>query len=66
MTLDEVVERVKAISERADDAEVAHSMEDGLYRDVLAAISAFDCEDPVLCARAALRSTELNFPRWCA
>lgn len=48
------------------DPEAAHSQEDDLHQEVLSAIADERCLDPVSCAREALKTKELGFPRWCA
>lgn len=65
-----VLEVRLALSRIADlarhSAEAAHIAEDQLHADVLAAIAAGLCEDPRGCARAALQSSTITFPRGCA
>ncbi len=66
MKIQEVRQRVNEIRQRAGDPEVAHAMEDQLYRDVLAGIAA----DPVggsparRLAKTALAARDIDFPRW--
>lgn len=57
------VERIRAVAD--DDYEAAHGYEDDLFRDVLEAI-AKGASDPRKLARAALKSTVIEFPRVCA
>lgn len=57
------VEKIKASSE---DPEVAHSHEDALHQEVLAAIAADNCTDAKECARVALTSLDIEFDRWYA
>ncbi len=70
MTVEDVrarVEEIRAKAEEGDD-EVAHSREDDLYRDVFQAIIA-TCQPesyPWAMARAALKTNEIEFARWCA
>lgn len=62
----EMIERwVQRVSDMADDPEAAHAEEDAIFHLVLQAI-AEGVADPAGCARAALKSCDLNFPRWCA
>lgn len=63
MTWQEVRERVEAIRAQADDPEVAHVMEDRLWFEVLSVMAQWDgCE----IAAEALKTREIEFPRWCA
>jgi len=62
----EVRKRVAEIKASAGDAEKAHRLENELHFDVLNAIAASTCEDPAACARAALKTRLIDFPRWCA
>ncbi len=48
------------------DDESAHAAEDDIHQAVLAAIAAGICEDPAGCAKAALKTLEQEFHRWCA
>jgi len=66
MTPRSVQARIRQIKETMDDPENAHGMEDSLWEDVLQAIADGTVEDPVALARAALKSTELDFPHWYA
>lgn len=50
---------------RGGDSEEAHRLEDRLYVDVLSEIAKAQNDQGEL-ARAALRSRELQFGRWCA
>jgi hypothetical protein len=58
-----VEEAVKLIELVAEDPEVAHSLEDQLWRFVLE-ILATELENPL--AVMALKTRELRFPRWAA
>jgi hypothetical protein len=60
------IELIKAKGEFEHDDEVAHSMEDQLWQDVLTAIAEGYCEDPKALAGEALRTVGLDFSRWCA
>lgn len=66
MTVEEIERRVEAIRDSAGDDEVAHGMEDRLRHDVLEAIANRKCDDPAECAGAVLRTTDIDFQRWCA
>lgn len=65
MTVQDVLQRVKDIAAKADDDEVAHSDEDDLHQDVLRAISD-GAEDAAGLAKAALKTKQISFARWCA
>ena len=65
MDIHEVRERVQAIRDIAEDDEAAHCNEDGLWRDVLAAIAEGSSNSAEL-AREALVTGEIDFARWCA
>lgn len=65
LTVEDVARRLAEIHAAQDDPEMAHSMEDRLYRDVLAAVAA-GTEDAPMLAAAALRSHTLDFDRWVA
>lgn len=66
MTPEDVARRVKAIAECRGDDEAAHGMEDRLHWDVLQAIAAGHATDPAGCAAEALKSSQIDFARWCA
>lgn len=66
MTADEIKKRVAEISKARKDPETAHGKEDDLFVDVLRAIAEGRAEDPAKCATEALKSVELDFPRWTA
>ena len=50
---------------RLNDPEIAHSREDELFQKVLKAI-ANGVDNPQELAKEALKSTKLDFPRWCS
>lgn len=55
------------LAEMAGDAESAHSAEDQLHQGVLAIIANGEHDDSAAAlAREALKSRDLDFPRWCA
>ena len=70
MTPQDVRERVEEIRRSSQDDENAHSMEDALHRDVLAAIADWQPSQGTLEYRAlcqeALKTMEIDFARWCA
>jgi hypothetical protein len=66
MTLDTIAHRLATIRDKASgDPEVAHALEDALWRDVLVAISEGH-ETPATLAAAALLSQEIEFERFYA
>ena len=66
LTVSDVKRCVEDIAAIKHDDEMAHSLEDMLYEDVLKAIAAGECEDPQECAKIALMTAEIDFARWCA
>jgi len=66
MTVKDIREQIELIRGSMNDPEVAHSTEDGLYRQVLQSIADGTCENPVECAKEALKTMALNFCRWYA
>jgi hypothetical protein len=65
MTVADVAGRVRHIASIADDDERAHSEEDDLRADVLKAIRD-GASDPQALAAEALKTSEIEFSRWCA
>ena len=67
MTVEDINKSVQEIANSTGDPEMAHSMEDGLFVEVLTAIA--EGKHPLNASRiaeAALKSKEIEFPRWCA
>ena len=62
--VEEVKERIAEIHKHRWDPEVAHEMEDKLFRDVLKAIGDGDAWNPMVLAYATLKSREVGFARW--
>lgn len=67
ITAAHVLWRVEKIRDEAGDPECQHGMEDILHEDVLRSISLCS-PDPWArgLAEAALSTSEIDFPRWCA
>ena len=65
MIVEYVTFRVALIRTKAGDNEVAHVMEDSLYKDVLGAISE-GATNPASLAAAALKAEDIDFSRWYA
>jgi len=67
MRVEEVIERVASIRERAGDDEIAHIAEDHLWYDVLCFIAykKIDMATASTLAREALKTKEIDFSRWC-
>lgn len=63
MTPTDIRRRIDSIN--ADDPEGAHGEEDSIWEDVLHAIVAGH-PDPAAIAEAALKTMDLDFPRWYA
>lgn len=61
-----VAGEVAHIRECAEDPEAAHGLEDDLHKAVLYAIAEGECAGPQACAVAALKTLEVDFPRWRA
>lgn len=62
---EEVARRVADIAASVGDREIAHSMEDKLYRDVLIVIAS-GASHPNALAKAVLAASEIDYPRWMA
>lgn len=65
LTVAEIEQKVAQIEVISHDPEMAHALEDELREQVLQAI-ADGSEDPSSLARAALKTSGLDFERWCA
>ena len=65
MTIQELKIRIKAIEAASDDDEVAHRMEDELFRAVLKAIADGAAHGPALAAMV-LETDDIQFARHCA
>lgn len=66
MKIEDVKERIKEIKAEIYDPEVAHSKEDKLYFDLLWAIAKGKVENPQELAKEVIKTSRLDFPRWCA
>lgn len=64
-TAKDVKSVVKGIRAIASDDEAAHSYEDALHEKVLQLVADGADDAPEL-AKEALKTTKLNFARWCA
>lgn len=65
MTVEEAEKRLSEVDNIAGDPEAAHEAEDRLRHDVLVAI-ALGASDAKRLAETALRTSNLEFPRWFA
>jgi hypothetical protein len=65
MTPADVLQKVADIEAAKGDPEIAHGLEDDLYRSVLSAI-AHGARNPKSLADAALHTQLVDFPRWRA
>ena len=61
-----VLQQVELLKQFVGDFEAAHSMEDELHSAVLGHIANGTANRPEDCARAALTTEKLEFPRYCA
>jgi hypothetical protein len=66
MTPEDVRKRVKKIESLKGDPEAAHGEEDDMHVAILQAIANNTCDDPAKCAKVALETERIEFPRWCA
>ena len=66
MTPESVARAVEYVRSLAGDPELAHGAEDSVHMAVLLAIVDGEIEDPQECARIALTTRDLDFPRWMA
>jgi len=67
MKVSDVEKDVAEIEAMKRDDEMAHSFEDALYEKVLIAIRDREPgDDPADLAKAALKTQEIEFARWCA
>lgn len=64
VTPEQVRAKVEEIKEVAHDPEWAHGLEDKLCEWVIRAIATGNCTDPRACAVEAIKSREIQFPRW--
>lgn len=58
--------RIEEIRAMAGDWEAAHGAEDRLREQVLQAIADGIVQDPAAVAKEVLRTSEIDFPRYCA
>lgn len=66
MSKDELRERINKIQENSYDDEVAHSLEDDLYRDFIESLAAGTITSPATMAKMLLETKKMDFARWCA
>ena len=64
MTPETIQQSVDDIRAMQRDPETAHVAEEDLHQAVLAAIAGGLVDDPAECARVALTTAEMTFPRW--
>ena len=65
MTTADVKARLAEIRAKADDDEWAHLAEDDLHQEVLKYIASNAPDEFAALAREALKSTGIDFARWC-
>jgi len=68
MTVSDIEKRVALIDVAKSDPEKAHSAQDDLWLEVLQHISQYPLAygHAAQIAQAALKTEEIDFPRWCA
>jgi len=66
MTVKDIESRIEQIKACGRDYEAAHAAEDRLYVELLGAIAEGKCRNPKACAKAALATQKMDFPRYCA
>ncbi|WP_131501286.1 hypothetical protein [Lactobacillus crispatus] len=66
MNVSEAKEWVNDIKDSRRDFEMAHCLEDELYLKILREIADGTCEDPQQVAKEAIKTQDINFPRYCA
>lgn len=66
MLIAEIEKRVEEIRACSGDAEAAHSLEDNLHISVLQDIADGADPNPSESAKAALKTLDIDFERWCA
>lgn len=66
MKTNTVKRRIRDIRKYRAQDDVAHEMEDNLYREVLRSIAEGTAEDPKEMARLALTTDDIQFARWTA
>jgi len=66
MTVKDVLQQVENVRHLKHDPEAAHCLEDELWDNVLMAIAGDIGANPQELAKAALKTKEIDFPRWCA
>ncbi|WP_297952990.1 hypothetical protein [uncultured Lactobacillus sp.] len=64
--VNEVKKWVDSIKDSRSDFEAAHVLEDELYLKILRGIADGTCEDPQQVAKEAIKTQDINFPRYCA
>ena len=66
MTIEEVQNCVQDIASIAGDPEDQHELEDKLHVDVLKQVAASGDQILSALAKEALKTQDIDFPRWCA
>ena len=61
-----VRDQVRVIKDCVADYEAAHSLEDQLYFAVLAHIAEGTADNPAECAAEAVKTSDIDFARYCA
>lgn len=66
MDLEYVKQQVAKIDAMKDDAESAHSAENGLRAEFIALVAEVGSPELAAMAREVLKTDEIEFGRWCA
>jgi hypothetical protein len=66
MTKEDIEKAVQEIKDTNSDAEVAHSLEDGLRERFIDYVASTAQVELAEMARLVLSTDEIDFPRWCA
>ncbi len=68
ITIEFVKQYVQYIAKVAEtgDCEIAHSREDSLFFIILEAIAQNKCENPMECCVEAIKTSQIEFARYCS
>jgi hypothetical protein len=62
----DIRKKIGEIAGEMDDPETAHSLEDELYQLVLETIVSKNTDDVLGLCLEALKTKQMDFPRWCS
>lgn len=66
MTLEDAVRKINKIENVSADAELAHSLEDGLYLEFIVQVAQQGDDNLKAIAKEILKSQDIHFSRWRA